>query len=340
MLENVPLSEHSTMRLGGPAKYLTEIKHRNELLELLSWADEKKLPVIMIGDGSNIFWKDKGFEGLVIVNRIMHFEVVKQTDKSAFFTVGAGENWDSVVERTVDLGYSGLEQLSLIPGTAGATPIQNVGAYGREVADVLFTIQAYDQQEKKFVTLRPNDCNFGYRTSRFKTSDKGRFYIISVTFHLTKTTPKPPFYQALQNYLEEHGIHEYTPVNIREAVISIRRAKLPDPTLVANNGSFFANPIIGHQKLGKILIKYPDVKYWTVGEGKAKLSAAWLIEHAGFKGDHDKETGMSVWPGQALVLVNEHAKKTADLLKFKQKIVVAVKEKFGVTLEQEPELIP
>lgn len=339
MLENVPLSEHSTMQLGGPAKYLTEIKHRNELLEVLAWANEKRLAVVMIGDGSNIFWNDNGFDGLVIVNRIMHFEVVKQSGTSAYFTIGAGENWDSVVERTVELGYSGIEQLSLIPGTTGATPIQNVGAYGREVSDVLFTIQAYDQQDKKFVTLRPSECNFGYRTSRFKTSDKGRFFITSVTFRLTKTIPKPPFYQALQSYLDEHKIAEYTPDAIRQAVIAIRRAKLPDPALVANNGSFFANPVIDRKKLGQLLLKHPGVKHWAVDNGKAKISAAWLIEQSGFKGEHDSETGMSVWPGQALVLVNEHAQKTADLLKFKRKIVTAVKEKFGLTLEQEPELI-
>lgn len=340
MLENVPLSGYSTMRLGGKAAYLTEITERDEILSAILWAHEHQVPVRMIGEGSNIVWRDEGFPGLVLVNKIMRFETFKEDDDNLYLTVGAGENWDSVVERAVALGFSGLEELSLIPGTAGATPIQNVGAYGRETKDVLTTVEAYDIKEGKLVTLRGTDCAFAYRTSRFKTTDNGRFLISAVTFHLTRKLAGPPFYDALQHYFDEHGITDYNPEVIREAVIAIRSAKLPDPKLVANNGSFFANPMTDRSKLSQLLEAFPELRYWVVSDDKVKLSAAWMVEQAGFKGFHDAETGMATWEKQPLVLVNEKARSTADLLRFKQKIVESVQNKFGVTLEQEPELLP
>src|SRR3989344_4789612 len=150
--EKIPLSAYSTMRLGGRARYLTEIHNRDEIAEALAWAEERKLPIVMIGGGSNIFWSDAGYPGLVVVNQISGFEIFKEDDANAYVSVGAGENWDSVVARVVEAGYSGVEELSLIPGTTGATPIQNVGAYGREIADVLTTVEAYDRHEGKLVT--------------------------------------------------------------------------------------------------------------------------------------------------------------------------------------------
>jgi UDP-N-acetylmuramate dehydrogenase len=327
------------MRLGGPARYLTEVQSRPELIEALAWAEQNQQQIIMIGDGSNIVWSDGGFNGLVIVNRIIGFELTGQVENIGYFAIGAGENWDQVVAKTVEMGYSGIEQLSLIPGTAGATPVQNVGAYGREIADVLLTIEVYDLQTKQFVTLRASDCSFGYRTSRFKTTDKGRFLITGISMRLTKENPKPPFYQTLQAYLTEHAVTEYTPKIIREAVIEIRKAKLPDPTVVANNGSFFANPTIDQNQFVQFLADNPEAKYWHLDDGNIKVSAAWLIEAAGFTSATDPETGMSIWPTQSLVLVNENAKSSADLLKFKQKIVDTIQQRFGITLIQEPELL-
>ncbi|HTE22226.1 MAG TPA: UDP-N-acetylmuramate dehydrogenase [Candidatus Limnocylindria bacterium] len=337
--ENVPLSQHSTMRLGGPARYLADITDRFEIAEAVAWAEQHQLPVMMIGSGSNIIWGDGGFPGLVLVNKIMGFEPLQQDDADMYVVVGAGENWDETVRKTVDLGYSGIEQLSLIPGTAGATPIQNVGAYGREIKDVLVTVEAYDTQAKQLVNLRADECKFGYRTSRFKAEDKSRFFITSITLHVTKTNPQPPFYPALQSYLETHGRTSYTPQVIRDAVIAIRSSKLPDPSQVANNGSFFHNPIIPSDQAAQLLETYPAMPHWAVDGENTKLSAAWLLEQTGFKDVHDPETGMATWGKQPLVLVNEHARKTADLLQFKQKIVGAVQQKFNVTLVQEPELI-
>lgn len=328
------------MRLGGDAHYLAEITTREELSQAITWAHDRDIPVLMIGDGSNIVWRDEGFEGLILVNAIKQFERTVEDDQHHFVTIGAGENWDSVVARCVELGLSGIEALSLIPGTAGATPVQNVGAYGQEIADTLVSVEAYDTQTGSFVTIPNQDCSFGYRTSRFKARDHGRFCIVSVTLHLSTAAPQPPFYGQLQRYLDERGYHDYTSRMIRDAVIDIRSHKLPDPAKVANNGSFFANPIISPEAFATVIQQHPDVPHWETEDGNVKLAAAWLIERVGFKDAHDHETGMATWPTQPLVLVNEHADSTTQLLAFKQKIINAVQKTFGVTLAQEPELLP
>jgi UDP-N-acetylmuramate dehydrogenase len=327
------------MRLGGIAAYMTDVSTRQDVSEAVAWANERGLPTIMIGDGSNIIWNDDGYPGLVMVNKIQGFELTSEYDTGTYITAGSGMNWDQFVAKTVEMGLTGVEFLSLVPGTVGATPVQNVGAYGAEVASTITTIEAYDTQAHSFVTLRGSDCQFGYRTSRFKTTDRGRFFITSVTFFLQKGLPGPPFYGALQSYFQEHAITDITPQAVRDAVIAIRTAKLPDPSVVANNGSFFANPIIEARDFTQLSADFPEIAHWNVDEGKVKISAAWLLEQAGFKDFHDSETGMGTWPKQPLVLINEHAEKTAQLLAFKQKIVEAVQQKFGITLQQEPELI-
>lgn len=339
-ISGASLADYSTMRLGGKVAYVTTITSRMELLEALSWAQGQTLPVIMVGGGSNIVWRDDGFPGLLIVNKIERFEVFNEDDTNYYVTAGAGESWDSVVERTVQAGLTGIESLSLIPGSTGATPVQNVGAYGQEISQTLTTVEAFDTKVGDFVNIPASDCGFGYRMSRFKTVDRGRFYITAITLHLTKGNPQPPFYGALQTYLEAQKITQVTPQIIRDAVMAIRTAKLPDPAVINNTGSFFANPIVTEEQYGYIAENYDPVPHWSVGIGSVKLSAAWLIEQAGFKDFHDQETGMATWPRQPLVLVNEHAKTTADLLVFKQKIIAAVQQRFGITLEQEPEMLP
>jgi UDP-N-acetylmuramate dehydrogenase len=319
-MQNVSLKDYSTMRLGGTAAYAVEVANAEELESVLTWADAQQLSAIMIGDGSNIVWRDETFPGVL--------------------TVGSGENWDEIVKKTVDAGLTGIEALSLIPGTCGATPVQNVGAYGQEIANVFVSARAYDRETKTLALLSKYDCEFGYRTSRFKLKEHGRFFITSITLHLQHKNPEPPFYKALERYLAERSITQFTPQVIRDAVIAIRRSKLPDPAVVANNGSFFSNPIIDEGTLVQLQANYPDIAFWRMDNGDVKLSAAWLIEHAGFKDYHDQETGMATWPSQPLVLVNEHATSTADLLKFRQKLIDTVAQKFGVPLKQEPEILP
>ena len=327
------------MRLGGNAKYLANISDKSDIPNALEWAEEKKLPVIMIGIGSNIVWGDDGFDGLVLVNKIRGIKITKVDSESSYLEVGAGENWDKMVLQSTKAGLHGIEALSLIPGTVGATPVQNVGAYGQEVADTLVSIEAYDSHKKAFVTILGEQCKFGYRTSRFNTTDRSRFFITSLKFLLSTDLPTPPFYPTLQKTLDEAGVKKYTPQIIRDAVIDVRSRKLPDPKKIANNGSFFGNPIISKDLFDKISKKYSTIPGWPTSDGRVKVSAAWLIEKVGFKNFHDSKTGMATWPTQSLVLVNEKATHTADLIIFRDRIIRDVHHEFGITLRQEPELI-
>jgi UDP-N-acetylmuramate dehydrogenase len=338
--QNVSLKDYSTMRLGGNAAYLVDVHDRYELQEAFAWAEERALPVLMIGTGSNIVWKDEGFNGLVMVNKILRFEEQQEDEENYYVTIGAGENWDSAVARVVAKGMTGIECLSLIPGTAGATPVQNVGAYYQDIGSVLVTVEAFDTETKQMTMIQKMDCGFAYRTSRFKKGDRGRFLITAITLHLLHKNPEPPFYPSVQTYLDANNIHEYTPQTLRDAVIAIRSAKLPDPAKVANNGSFFANPFISEGELTQLQADFGDIPHWPTDDGRIKMPAAWLIEKAGMKDFHDPETGMATWPTQPLVLVNEHATSSKQVLAFKQKILDAVQQKFHITLEQEPELLP
>lgn len=339
--DNIQLKDYCTMRLGGAANYMGEANTIEELHEYISWANKTNTRYVTIGAGSNIIWRDEGFEGIVILNKITGFsqrQIGGTTD--TLFTFGAGENWDETVRRTVDKGYSGLELLSLIPGTCGAAPVQNIGAYGAELKDVLVSVRAYDAEQDDFVTLTNEQCGFGYRTSIFKHGAKDRYTIVSITVKLTDESPRPPFYTALQEYMNQYGIKSYTPLIIRNAVIAIRASKLPDPKYVANTGSFFTNPFVEKQQADILLSQYTDMPHWHQSNGKTKLSAAWLIEQSGYsKGYKDQETGMGLWKNHTLVLVNENARSTDDLMRFRQKLITAVKNKFGVQLEQEPEIV-
>jgi UDP-N-acetylmuramate dehydrogenase len=338
--ENVSLAGYSTMRLGGNARWLAEAHSEDDVKELASWAKDQAVPVMMIGQGSNIVWRDEGYKGLIIVNKIKGRIVLGENNEDVTVKVAAGEIWDEVVAKTVENGWSGIEFMSLIPGTAGAAPVQNIGAYGGELSDTLIEVEVLDTKSLEIGSIKKEDCGFSYRSSYFKTTEKGRYMIIAIVLKLKKTNPAPPFYDALAKYFEEHSIHEFTPKTIRQAVIAIRQSKLPDPAVVANNGSFFTNPIIAQDKFEQLKQKSPAIKGWPTKDGRVKLAAGWLVEQAGFKGVHDEQTGMATWDKQALVLVNEHAKNTGDLLAFKQKITDKVQEMFGVKLEQEPELLP
>lgn len=339
ILEHISLAKHSTMRLGGNASYACEITSHDDLLQALEWATEHKQAIRVIGSGSNIIWSDSGYDGLLIINSIRRFELFNEDEANTYLTLGAGEPWDAAVERSVRAGLSGIEALSLIPGTSGATPIQNVGAYGQEISQSIATIEAYDTVEKSFVTIPGYDCGFGYRTSRFKTNDQGRFIITAITLHLLRTAPLPPFYPAVASYLEQHKLSA-SAASIRDAVVSIRSMKLPDPSVIGNTGSFFENPIISAGDFIQLQSDHPEpqIPHWEVGQS-VKISGAWLIEQSGFKDFHDPATGMATWGTQPLVLVNEHATCTADLLAFKQLIVNAVASKYGIQLTQEPELV-
>jgi UDP-N-acetylmuramate dehydrogenase len=337
IVEHINLKQFSTMRLGGNARYMIDVTSKHGIAEAVSWAKKRKLPILAIGQGSNIVFRDEGFAGLVILNRIKGIDLDITSD-GGVVKAGGGEVWDEVVAQSVEAGLSGIECLSKIPGTVGAAPVQNIGAYGQELSDTLIELEAYDARAGEWVTFTTDECQFGYRSSRFNSTDKGRFIIATITLRLHKQLLKKPFYKDLNNYFIHDERTKIPVAEIREAIIKIRAKKLPDPAIVANNGSFFKIPIVSKAKAEALIQEYPDLPNWDY-QGGVKLAAGWLIEQCGLKGWQDEETGMAVWHNQALVMVNEHAQSTDDLLKFRKKIIHAVSDKFGVTLEQEPELI-
>jgi len=331
---NIPLKNYTTMKLGGNARFMTEVHTPEDIAEIYRNAKGQNLPLFVLGGGSNTIVHDEGFAGIVIRNRIPGFNVLAEDTDSLTLKIGAGESWDNVVKRAVDMKLSGIETLSAIPGTAGAAPVQNIGAYGQEVADTLLSLEAYDSTTDTFVTLQNADCDFSYRHSIFRGEAQGRYVITSITLRLYKTTLQPPFYAALQSYLDAKGITFYTPDVIRQAIIDIRRDKLPDPAEKPNAGSFFKNAIIEEWQLTDLKANYPDAPTYDMGNGTYKVPTGWLIEQTGLKGQllH----GMRVHDKNALVLINESASSYADLAASRDEIITKVRDQFRITIEQEP----
>lgn len=331
---NIPLKNYTTMRLGGNARFMTDVHTPDEVASIYHNAATQQLPIFVLGGGSNIIVRDEGFPGIVIRNRISGFSIAAEDSRSATIRVGAGESWDEVVRRTVDMNLSGIEAMSAIPGTAGAAPVQNVGAYGQEIADTLLSLEAYDSQTDTFVVLQNSDCGFSYRHSIFRGDQAGRYVITAITIRLYKAAPQPPFYAALQSYFDAHGTTLFTPQVIRDAVIDIRTNKLPDPKQLPNTGSFFKNAIIEDWQLSDLKAAYPDMPTYDMPDGRFKVPTGWLIEQVGLKGQ--TLHGMHIHDKNALVLINESAASYSDLASARDEIIGAVRDQFHIMIEQEP----
>jgi len=332
--QNIPLSELTTIKIGGIASVVITVTNINEMLGALEQVKASGLPYRVLGWGSNVIGHDEGFKGVIIVNKISDFEVLKEIEQGARIRAGAGESLDTVVARTVEMGLSGIEALSSIPGTIGAAPVQNAGAYGQEIGDHLETVEAIDTTTMETVLLSKEDCRFAYRDSVFKHNDR-RYVITAVTLVLPRTSPQPPFYASLATYLDEHGITHYTPQVIRDAVIQIRKEKLPSPLLLPNAGSFFKNPIIEKGESDFLHINSPDAPAHVMADGRVKIPAGWLLEHAGLKGYSHKS--LQTYEKNALVTINSGKATYQELDEFRTAIQVAVKNMYGIELEQEPE---
>ncbi len=331
--ENVLLSELTTMRLGGAARFVVSVRTPEEIPTALDFACERGLPVWMMGGGANTIGRDGGFDGVVILNEIRGIEILREDDESLEVRSMGGEVWDDLVAFACEHGASGIEALSKIPGTVGAAPVQNIGAYGQDIAGVIVTAEAYDARERAFVTLAKDEMKLGYRTTRFNTGeDAGRFLIYAITLHLKKTELEPPFYNSLQRYIDEYGITDFSPMSIRKMVSAIRADKLPDPKEKASAGSFFKNVFV--DKAGADAAEAKGIPVWRDKAGGGKINAGWLIEACGLKGE--ELFGFRVSEKAALVLINEKAKTYAELAKARATIVDAVQKKFGYALEQEP----
>lgn len=330
----IELKRYTTMQLGGPARFFCEVHTPEELVQAYQTAQAQQVPVFVLGGGSNIVVHDEGFAGMVIHIRIPGFEIIADDLNTTTIKIGAGEIWDGIVKRTVDMRLSGIEAMSGIPGTVGGVPITNVGAYGQEIADTLQSLEAFDTTTNIFVTLTATQCGFSYRHSIFRGEAAGRYIITSITVTLSKNLPMPPFYDSLQKYLDEHSITIYTHQSIRDAVLAIRADKLPDPKLKPNAGSFFKNAIVETWLAGELRATYPDMPSFDMPDGRIKVPSGWLIEKVGLKGQ--LLYGMRVHPDNALVLVNEAATNYADLAAAREEIVGKVRDTFRIQLEQEP----
>ncbi len=331
---NIPLKNYLTMKLGGPARFMTTVTTAQELAAAIRNARAQSVPFFVLGGGSNVVAHDEGFAGIVVRNRILGFDIISDTASSSTIKIGAGENWDETVAKTVELGLSGIDAMSAIPGTVGAAPVQNVGAYGQEIADTLLALEAYDSKEDRFVVLRNEDCGFAYRHSMFRGDQAGRYGIISITLMLYKSAPQPPFYAALQDYLDGNNITLFTSSVIRDAVMAIRADKLPDPKILPNTGSFFKNAIIEKWQLDDLKVSWPDIPSYDLGDKRVKIPTGWLIEQTGLKGQllH----GMRIHDKNALVLINESATSYADLAAARTEIIAKVRDMFRIQIEQEP----
>ncbi|MES2630500.1 MAG: UDP-N-acetylmuramate dehydrogenase [Patescibacteria group bacterium] len=335
---NIPLKNLTTMKIGGPSRFFAEVHTAQDLQSVYQNAISKKIPIFVLGGGSNVIAQDAGYRGLVIRMRIPGFDVIKDDIYSTVIKIGAGEEWDSVVEKTVEMGLSGIEALSAIPGTAGAAPVQNIGAYGQEISETLISLEAYDTVTNTFETLQNSDCGFGYRHSIFRGAEQGRYIITSITIELSKNPPSAPFYDSLQAYFDEHAISIFTNKIVRDAVTAIRVDKLPDPAIKPSAGSFFKNAIIEQWQLSELQANHPDLKAYDMGNGTFKIYSGWLIEKCGFKGQ--LINGMRVNEKNCLVLINESAKGYDDLATARDEIIGKVRDTFRIQIEQEPLEIP
>ena len=331
---NIPLSQLTTMRLGGIANYVAEVTSREEIQQIFKNAESRGLPAYVIGGGSNLIARDEGFAGVIIRVNIKGIAIVEDTSEFTTITAGGGDKWDDVVKFSVDRSLAGIESMSGIPGTAGAAPVQNIGAYGQELADTFISLEAYDTEQDKFVLLTWEDCDFSYRDSIFRGASAGRYIIYSIKLKLWKKVPEPPFYESLQKRFDELGVTQFSVQIVRDGVLALRETKLPDPSIVANSGSFFKNAIVEQWQLDSIKAKNDSVKHFDYGNGRYKVPAGWLIEECGLKGE--VINGIKVHEGNAVVLINESAKSYADLAAARDKITSTVFTEFQVELLQEP----
>ena len=336
IIENYPLLKLNTFGIDVKAKYFTSINTINELIEVTKTNVFKDLELLILGGGSNILFT-KDFDGLVILNNIKGKEIIDQNQQSIFLKIGAGENWHELVMYCVDNGWGGIENLSLIPGNTGTAPMQNIGAYGVEIKETFIELEALEISSGKIVKFNNSDCEFGYRESVFKNKMKNQYIILNITLELKKNPVLNINYGDVKAILESQNIKNPGIKEVSNAIISIRQSKLPDPKKIGNSGSFFKNPIVRLNQLELIKKKYPNVVNYEINDNEFKIAAGWLIERAGWKGK--KFNNYGIHEKQALVLVNYGLANGMEIFELSEKIILDIKDKFGITLEREVNII-
>lgn len=336
-LQNVPLSQLCTFRMGGIAKEVAILENEADLVEFFETlpADKKWF---MLGGGSNIVFPDRDCDILIVRYLSKNVQVIEKENNKAEIVVDAGMIWDDFVAFAVQNGLSGIEALSAIPGSVGATPVQNVGAYGCEIKDTMVSLRAYNCIDKKFEVLSNADCKFAYRESIFKNEAKGTYIITQITFLLSRNQNLSiPHYAGVMEYFTARNIIQPTLLQIREAIIEIRANKLPDPKKIASVGSFFKNPIVSKEKGDQLKNDFPKLAVFPIDDRHTKIGAGSLIDGLGWKG---KNFGtISIYEGNALVLVNNGYATRRELMDVVEKIISGVNTVYGVMLECEPEIL-
>lgn len=333
--EDRSLAGRTSFRVAAHAWRLIDV-HDPQTLPVL-FADARKLgrEMLVLGGGSNVLFT-RDWPGVVLTIATRGTTVVDDRGESARVRVEAGENWNDFVRWSLGQGFSGLENLVLIPGTVGAAPIQNIGAYGVEVGEFIAAVEAWDRDEARFVRLDNADCAFGYRDSRFKR-ERERYVVTAVEFDLPHQHELRLDYAGIGEELAALGVRTPTPSSVAEAIARIRTRKLPDPSVIGNAGSFFKNPIVAAEQAQELRREFPDLQAWPMADGGAKLSAARMIESLGFRGQRVGDAGVS--DRHALVLVNHGRASGAELWALAERIRVRVRERYGVLLEAEPLVI-
>jgi len=336
LLENCSIKPYTTFGIEAKARYFAKVSSIEELTQVLDHPLVTGLPVLILGGGSNLLFT-KDFKGLVIKIEFKGITVNSHNQDIVLVTAGAGEEWDHFVSYCVENGYAGLENLSLIPGVVGTCPVQNIGAYGVEVKDTIDHVTVYDRSTGQVCKLTNAECHFGYRESIFKYAAKGRYIITAVTFRLKLNPEFHTRYGAIGKELATMGVETLTISDIRNAVISIRTHKLPDPLIIGNAGSFFKNPSIDARQYRRLHDTFPGIVAFELADGSFKLAAGWLIEQCGWKGFRKGDAG--VHAHQALVLVNYGSATGSEMLALATDIQSSVKTKFDIDLEMEVNIV-
>jgi UDP-N-acetylmuramate dehydrogenase len=330
----VELQAYNTFGVHASADGIEKFQNKEELNAILNQLSGQA--IFILGGGSNVLFT-KHFQGTVLLNKINGIEVIEEDEREIVLRCGAGENWHSFVMHCVSNGYGGIENLSLIPGSVGASPIQNIGAYGVEMKDVFHSLEALHIETREVHTFSHSDCAFGYRDSIFKGKLKGQYVILFVSFRLSKNHILNTKYGAIEQELEKMGVKKPSVQDVSDAVIAIRKSKLPNPAELGNAGSFFKNPVVKEELATEILNRYPNAPVYAAGEGYKKLAAGWLIEQSGLKGKRFGECG--VHTQQALVLVNYGSATGLEVLKLSEHVIETVQASFGITLEREVNIL-
>lgn len=333
---NASLKELNTFGIDAKAAFLATFHSADELREILNNSEVRTIPKMILGGGSNLLFT-QDYDGLILRNGILGIECMREDENHVYVKAGAGENWHNFVLTCIKNGWAGLENLSLIPGNVGASPMQNIGAYGVEIKDRFDHLEAFNLDTGQVEIFNGEECEFGYRESVFKRKLKGKYVIVSVTFRLLKNPDFQIKYGAIATELEEMGVKELSIEAISKAVINIRNSKLPNPKELGNAGSFFKNPVISAAQWEKISSAHPEIPNYPAPGGEVKLAAGWLIEQAGWKGKRIGNCGMHA--RQALVLVNYGGATGQEIYDHSTRVKESVAQKFGVELEREVNIL-